>query len=364
MGAPNYPVPGVGVYAGRVEIRSGASGHLISARDGRTIGGFFGSHVTTSWNARHLKKQEFFILSKGQGTTDDWLQWSQKKIFISALDLYQGPQLERVDRVIYGGKSTSPASYLFLWGHTQLTDTVQTGPYREGVGVAYEFYEQLDRLHADGRPEDIMGRWSLTQHHGATMVTARTGYYAHVNDQRDPYLRDGQFQTSAVSVGDWDGDGTPDYAFGEPYYSADRGRVLIFSGRSTASFGVQEIILKRLYGEVGSAGKFGASLGAADIDGNGTLDLVVGAPYFSIPDTDDLSGQAVGRVYIFAGQTGLPLTQLSRKSAMQSFGCAVSNVGRALGASADRIAISSVAGCHGLPMHAVGTVDVFRFSSQ
>lgn len=109
---------------------------------------------------------------------------------------------------------------------------------------------------------------------------------------------------AVAGIGDFNGDGLPDFALGAPGDLTVPSRVYIFFGRTlwSASYGASQadFLLSRPFGT------FGAALAAAgDLNGDGRSDLAVGEP------GDSSDGQVGnGRTWIFQGNTTLGPAQL------------------------------------------------------
>ncbi len=121
-----------------------------------------------------------------------------------------------------------------------------------------------------------------------------------------------QFGWVANPIGDVDGDGVQDFVSTAPTNSSispNRGRVYVFSGASGAE-------LWRKDGD-GIGTWFGyAANGAGDVNSNGTHDVIVGAPFGS-----------VGRVHIFDGLEGTLIKTLNATAPGINFGYDVGGLG-------------------------------------
>jgi len=136
--------------------------------------------------------------------------------------------------------------------------------------------------------------------------------------ERDTGALLAQFGASAAVVGDLDADGIADFAIGEPYYSLSsasyEGRVTIYSGSSGLPIRIH----------VGNKhDTLGASLrGAGDVDGDGTPDVLVGAPWKSASFLLE-AGMAV----VYSGSTGSVIWSASGFKDFQHLGVSVDSVG-------------------------------------
>jgi hypothetical protein len=96
------------------------------------------------------------------------------------------------------------------------------------------------------------------------------------------------FGSAVCGVGDIDGDDHDDYAVGA---AGNRNFVMVYSGRDGSvvqSFHREEMVNPAILGD-----GFGCALAAADVNGDGFRDLVVGAEH------QDAAGYRAGRAYVF-----------------------------------------------------------------
>lgn len=125
----------------------------------------------------------------------------------------------------------------------------------------------------------------------------------------------------AVAVGDFNGDAIDDFVSGVPRAAKTLGMVSIYDGKSMAS----------LYNFTGEqmAAYFGYSIATTDINGDGLVDLLVGAPLFMDRGSDGKL-QEVGQVtvYIQQSKAGLRLlTKLIGFYAFARFGSSIAPLG-------------------------------------
>ncbi len=125
------------------------------------------------------------------------------------------------------------------------------------------------------------------------------------------YTRDGKpgwgLGNSVAGRADVNGDGTPDVIAGAPSYGTNPGRVLVFSGGDGA------VLHELSAGEAGD--KFGLKVcGIEDLDGDGCAEVAVGA------SSADANGKDSGRVYVHSGKDGSELFRIDGSSAGANFG--------------------------------------------
>jgi hypothetical protein len=124
------------------------------------------------------------------------------------------------------------------------------------------------------------------------------------------YAPDTGDQAGAVAAGDFNGDGVPDvvlaaaFADGPQNQREDAGELYVFLGpfepgerRDTATGGADAIIYGAAPGD-----QAGRSLTAADANGDGTDDVIIGSPFAGGPDG---GREDAGRVDVVFGRTGL-----------------------------------------------------------
>lgn len=115
-----------------------------------------------------------------------------------------------------------------------------------------------------------------------------------------------QYGWVARALGDCDGDGVTDYATTAPFHGGASGAVYVFSGKSGER-------LHKVTGEPGDL--LGWSVGAAgDVDGDGRADFCAGAP------GPNKNPTGTGAVVVFSGATGAVLRRLEGEAVGDRFG--------------------------------------------
>ncbi len=175
-----------------------------------------------------------------------------------------------------------------------------------GFGFAVAGLGDLD---GDGAPDYIVGSLACTSPNGklARVFSGATGTLIreHVGEQS------GCFGMSVANLGDLDGDGVLDYGVGDvrvdSLLAPQAGRVFLYSGRDGS-------LIRILEGDT-SADRYGMSLSSAgDVDRDGVLDVLVGSGW------DSTKGTEVGSADIYSGATGALLHHFDGDAPRDWFG--------------------------------------------
>lgn len=123
-----------------------------------------------------------------------------------------------------------------------------------------------------------------------------------------------RFGETVAQVGDMDGDGYSDIAVGAHCLRGKgpmTGAVYLFSGYDGRKLGFFE-------GEE-PFGRFGKSIASTELNGDGRIDLIVGAPHMGGRPLDER-----GRIYIFSGASGKLIQIMEGRERGEWFGYAIS----------------------------------------
>ena len=130
----------------------------------------------------------------------------------------------------------------------------------------------------------------------------------------------GGFGEVVSGAGDVNGDGVPDLMVGAVFENDFRGRVYIFNGEDGS------LLWELTSPNAEEGGKFGLSVaGAGDVDQDGLADVLVGAPL----EDPGPSPTGAGRAYVFSGRTGGLLFEFVSPTESESgdFGRSVAGAG-------------------------------------
>ena len=141
-----------------------------------------------------------------------------------------------------------------------------------------------------------------------------------------------EFGAALARLDDWDGDGVAEIAVGYPKPQGGNGQVRIYSGLTGA------LLFTRAPTTLGLAAGFGASLATIDWDGDGDLDLAVGAPNDHPPYAT--FGNA-GSLRVMTVDTGANLAGFEGPGNLSRFGAAVVNLGDVNNDGTDDLCVSA-----------------------
>ncbi|MEE9394357.1 MAG: hypothetical protein V3W41_17815 [Planctomycetota bacterium] len=206
------------------------------------------------------------------------------------------------------------ASFLAIsvWSQTQYPVISEVGGPTALSGFGYSV-RSLGDVDNDGVPDFVAGSPFLFQNTGGF------GVFSGVDTS---LLHSGLGQTageqlgfSVAAIGDFDGDGTPDWAVAAPT-CPNGGRVDIYAG-ATGS-----LIMSLNAESIGD--RFGYSVeGAGDVNDDGFDDLVVGAPFWDRPSGDI----DTGKIYVFLGPNGSLFDSAEGEAFDDLFGSALASLG-------------------------------------
>ena len=198
------------------------------------------------------------------------------------------------------------------------------------VGAPFQDGDFLSNEKSFGKPQNVGKVYVID---GANL--AMLGRLDDPEFQRvQPQHFGGQLGSSIAVVADLDGDGIPDVIAGVPHHIADpdsedsiknAGEALVFSSATGAVLFTLSDPTAEEQGRMGDA-----VAGLSDVDGDGTADLLVGAPGKDIGGEDGIAN--VGLAYIFSGKTGQLIRTINHPDeggaeAGAAFGAAVANAG-------------------------------------
>ncbi len=140
-----------------------------------------------------------------------------------------------------------------------------------------------------------------------------------------------EFGFSVSGAGDVNNDGFMDFIVGAPFNDAGGAN----AGRAYVYSGQSGLILYTLTG-LTAGDEFGFSVsGAGDVNSDGFADVIVGAP------SSDATGTDAGRAFVFSGATGLVLYTYTGTNSFDYLGRAVAGIGDADGDTFDDYVIGA-----------------------
>ncbi|MCA9433567.1 MAG: FG-GAP repeat protein, partial [Candidatus Omnitrophica bacterium] len=193
--------------------------------------------------------------------------------------------------------------HLFDGGTLQFLESISypiQDASKEVPSVGYEI-AGVEDLNGDGKGEVLIGAPGAKDATGTLSVgeafVMSDGSVLYALQSSEP-MHTGQFGASVSSVPDVNGDSLDEIAIGAPgeHLPADpetSGRVHLFDGATGSLLRILDSPNPIEIGEFGSEVR-----GISDVNGNGSGDVIVGAP------REEVDGEPDGRVYVFDGQTG------------------------------------------------------------
>lgn len=220
------------------------------------------------------------------------------------------------------------------------------------LGYALDAIGDID---GDGMRDFLVGAFGADPSSGGTTLWAAGSAYLLSGADSTTLLRvDGastgaMLGMSVVAVGDQDADGREDFAVGAPYERTSLGP---WTGVVRVVSSATGSIIRTFEGDLVFSG-FGLSLGTADLNGDGTDELLVGAP---------LRNAGAGAAYAYDIATGSELVFLEGSAFGDYLGLAIDGIGDNDLDGKDEYALAAP-GYATLAGNEVGRVDVYNGTS-
>jgi len=263
--------PGDGTDEGRAYLYSGATGKLIHRFSGFANGDSFGAAVSSAGDVNHDGRADLLIGAPASGTPG----------------------------------SAAGRAYVFSGRTFGRLQTLTAGNAGDSFGSGTDWTTDVNR---DGVPDEIVGAKDAGPARGgaAYVFSGRTGKRLYRIDP--PATADSFGSFFVAGVGDTNGDGIPDVYVADYNDSANgtaSGRAAVYSGND----GHQ---LREWLG--GDGDGLGPGREAGDVNGDGTVDLIVGSYTAS-----DGASQA-GKTEVFSGANGALIRTMTSTTANENFG--------------------------------------------
>ena len=272
--------PGYSSNTGRVTIVSGRTGNVIQQIPGGAVGDRFGSSISDIGDLNADGKTDLLIGASGYPSGQDW----GKAVVLSGADFttsfatYFGAGAgSKLGAAVLGAgdiNNDSIPDYLISEPGPNIVRAISgrfrnvlytlNDPFTNGFGVYLLRPGDTRGIGAETLLVSVYssGNGAIEEFDlrtGAPITTISGGGGGH-------------FSVKLLAVGDVDEDGGADFAVSLPAYPSNGtvGQVQILSGKTGS--------VLWMYSGLNGGGSFGTGLGAADADGDGKLDMVIGAP--------------------------------------------------------------------------------------
>jgi FG-GAP repeat protein/VCBS repeat protein len=170
-----------------------------------------------------------------------------------------------------------------------LTGEASNDSFGRSVGTAGD-------VNGDGYADVIVGASSIYSYTGQAYVYlgSASGLSATPAFIATGETTDSQLGLSAATAGDVNSDGYADIVIGAPRYNNFTGRSYVYLGSAN---GLKTTPALTVTGEATNSAFGGSAATAGDVNGDGYVDIIIGAPEF---------GSGTGRAYVYHGAADLP----------------------------------------------------------
>jgi len=308
-------------------------GHAVAGSDSGVTGTYPYGHFVVGAPFHNVMTGKVYIYDQSWDDTplftldgetmSDWFGWS---VAVGDLDN------DNVDEVVVGAPFNDAggvdAGRVYVYSEGSLDYTIDGTVASGAIGYSVAVIGDFD---GDGYNDIAVGAYEYTASaagDGRAFVYSGTdgAYITHFDGDGGSQDR---FGWSIASAGDINDDGRCDLIVGATqYFSNGTGYVKVFSGLDHST-------LYSFYGEA-NGDRFGNGAAAADMNYDGTNDIIIGAP-----GNDGFSNNA-GRVYAYSGTDGSLIWAMDGESSQDGFGSSVEHINHYFSRGYDYIAVGAI----------------------